>query len=482
MSDLTNPQEFLWENLTEQEKIRSKFTIRTSDRRLFRRCMRKWEFQSSLKKNLRRKGTEQNIHFFFGSAIHYAMEDFHGYNTYGDPRVAFDAYYNCFAEGDLPVFAEEHYNLGIGMLTYYLQWLERHNSEHQFETVWLRDREDGARVAVEPHSKDAYPLVEMSWSIPLGIDCIVNQETDKLLNIFRQNSETARGYTDLAELYNAESYYDISFQEYDKDAPGGLANAKIIPLMYHGTFDRIVKDAYGRWYILDYKTAKGADTNKLDTDDQISAYLWAARELLGKPLNGFIYLQLTKALAQEPKILTNGNLSKDKRQKTTYTLYKKALVQQFGSIGNVPNDYIETLNTFVEQETEEGDKFIRWDIVKRTEAELDATLRNIQAELRIMLLNGLTAYPSPTRDCIWDCPIRDICLSMDRNEDVEKLLLDWEERPRNEDGNIEPWRENLPTTGTPLEEILKGKEYIPEVSINLDDYNQEFSMYSEDER
>ena len=32
----------------------SKFSIRTSDRRVFRRCLRKWDFQSSLRQNLTR--------------------------------------------------------------------------------------------------------------------------------------------------------------------------------------------------------------------------------------------------------------------------------------------------------------------------------------------------------------------------------------------------------------------------------------------
>ena len=80
----------------------SRFTIRTSDRRVFRRCLRKWGLQSSLKANLQRKGTEQNIHFWFGSAIHYAMEDYHGYNRFGDPRRAFKAYYNAFDPETLP--------------------------------------------------------------------------------------------------------------------------------------------------------------------------------------------------------------------------------------------------------------------------------------------------------------------------------------------------------------------------------------------
>ena len=98
----------------------SHYTIRTSDRRVFRRCLRKWSFQSSLRGNWKYQGTEQNINFWFGSAIHFAMEDYHGYNVFGDPRIAFWAYYQAFPEDELPSGAEAHYSLGIAMLSYYL--------------------------------------------------------------------------------------------------------------------------------------------------------------------------------------------------------------------------------------------------------------------------------------------------------------------------------------------------------------------------
>ena len=65
-------------DISTNQLAKSQFNIRTSDRRVFRRCLRKWDYQSSLRQNLTRKGTEQNINFWFGSAIHFCMEDYHG--------------------------------------------------------------------------------------------------------------------------------------------------------------------------------------------------------------------------------------------------------------------------------------------------------------------------------------------------------------------------------------------------------------------
>ena len=79
----------------------------------------------------------------------------------------------------------------------------------------------------------------------------------------------------------------------------------------------------------------------------------------------------------------------------------------------------------------------------------------------MMLWPDLYCFPSPTRDCIWDCPCRELCLAMDRqdNEACEAFMTDFEQRPRNEDGNLDPWRENLPWP----EKLAAQGETVPEL-------------------
>lgn len=412
---------------------RSKFTVRTSDRRTFRRCFRKWSYISSLKKNLTHKGTEQNINFWFGSAIHFVMEDFYGYNKFKDPRRALKAYYDSFDSDDLPEGAESHLQLGYSMLSYYLTWYERHNQVPEFETIWF----DKHKNVVPAFTTGAEPAVEQRFNIPLGIKVIADVETDEIYTVYKEGQlEYGKGFFIPTEGVEGRWMTKITEESHP---------AIITPMFYHGTMDRLVIDRNGNWWILDYKTAKSADTNKLDTDDQIAAYLWAAEIWFQHSIQGFIYLQLTKDVAREPKRLKDGSLSADKRQKTTYSLFKQELIDEYESLAAAPNKYIDFLDYLAMQESPEGDRFIRWDLVKRTKEQIKTTYKNIMAETELML-NLDYCYPNPTRDCIWDCPIRDMCLMEDREEfnDINIILeKEWEERSRVEDGNIDPWRENI---------------------------------------
>lgn len=401
----------------------SHFTIRTSDRRTFRRCLRKWDFQSSLRGNWQHIGTEQNINFWFGSAIHFSMEDYHGENKFGDPRKAFWAYYQAFPADELPMGAEAHYELGMAMLSYYLTWYKRHNDVSGFETA-LVDPE--THQLYNPHQVKKTDrmeyAVEQSFILPLSTYVAVDV-----------NGNIRKAFFDVQD----PSCISFTYNGVECD---------IVPICYHGTMDRIVCDKYGRYWILDYKTAKGADTNKLDTDDQISAYLWAFEKWFGIKPYGFIYLQLTKEAVQEPKRLKNGELSVDKKQKTTYSLLKQEIINDYGTVNAAPDKLIQFLNHMASIESPEGDRFIRWDFVKRTPEQIRSTEEHIIGELHHMLWDDLYCYPTPTRDCIWDCPCRDLCLALDRKDEtaVNEFMQNFEQRPRNEDGNLDPWRENIP--------------------------------------
>lgn len=418
----------------------SRFTIRTSDRRVFRRCLRKWDWISSMRQNLTREGTEQNLNFWFGSAIHFALEDYHAYNKFGDPRRAFKAYYEAFKADTLPEGAGAAYDLGIGMLTYYIEWYDKHNKDFEFETLWL-DEFNRPQIPGTPGAK---PATEIRFFLDLSIKVIVDVRTEKIIKEYVPGDDDIK--LRKVSAFNFGTEPDIMY--YTPDLAEDTIEVQIVPIHYHGTIDRVVVDKFGRWWLLDYKTAKSADTNKLDTDDQISAYIWAMEQYLQHPLYGFVYLQLTKAVARTPRRLKNGELSVDKKQRTTYALVKSTLIKEFGSIQKTPNKYVEFLNHFVEQETPEGDKFIRWDYVPRTRNQIISTYYHIMGEVRAMINPNLYTYPNPTRDCIWDCPLRDTCIALDdgRMDDVNFTLTNtFVKRKREEDGGSsdEAWRKNL---------------------------------------
>lgn len=412
----------------------SRYVVRTSGRRVFRRCLRKWGFQSSMKQNLQRKGTEQNINFWFGSAIHFAMEDYFGYNLFGDLQRAFQAYYAAFPAIDRPQGADEMYYTGMGMLDYFNQWYPKHNQDQGFVTVWLNP--DGTEA--EPGDVGARPLVEESFLLDLDIKAWVREDNGNIVKEEIHVDENGKMY--FLEMATAE-LGDLIFQ------PVSRVYVIQVPIYYHGTIDRIVKDRQGRWWIMDWKTAKGADTNKLDTDDQISAYMWATEQWFARPIYGFAYVQLTKDVPKPPKRLQGGKMSVDKKQKTTYALARDMVIKDHGEVRKAPAATIEYLNNLALEETPEGDRYIRWDMVQRNQAQKVATYHHIRAEVSLMIQPNLYLFPNPTRDCIWDCNFREACLAMDNgNEEFAQrwLNIEFEPRPRSEDGNIEEWRKNVP--------------------------------------
>lgn len=453
----------------------SRFVVRTSGRRVMRRCLRKWGFQSSMKMNLQRKGTEQNINFWFGSGIHFAMEDYFGYNRFGDPIKAFQGYFAAFPAYDRPEGADEAYYLGLGMLDYYKQWYPKHNDIYGFQTVWLNPDNTEA----EPGTPGARPLVEESFLLDLGIKVWVRDDTEAIIDVHSLDGILHVFFEVDGQKYYRSLQCNEQGQYYFNPAVGGIltgqcVNVSQVPVYYHGTLDRVVKDRQGRWWIQDYKTAKSADTNKLDTDDQISAYMWAAEQWFQRPVHGFMYTQLTKDVPKPPKRLAGGGMSVDKKQKTTYQLARQMVIHDYGEVRKAPAKVLEYINFLASEELPEGDRFIRWDAVLRNKAQKEATYRHIMGELQLALNPNVYLFPNPTRDCIWDCPFRDACLMMDRGEEAqvaEWLEMNFEPRPREEDGNIDNWRDNIPWPDTPqgkaIAESLSQIELTAHQTLNL---------------
>ena len=481
-------------DISTNQLAKSQFNIRTSDRRVFRRCLRKWDYQSSLRQNLTRKGTEQNINFWFGSAIHFCMEDYHGYNKFQDPRRALYAYFHAFPEDEMPLGADMHYSLGIAMLTYYMQWMERHNKQTGFETVWMNPQ---TYQICAPGDEGAVPAVEIQFYFPLHVYAILDTVHDKIIDAFYYNPEGvweagSERFKTIAEMgdYVPEDWTPDKDPNIEYSVEGVGQRWKIVGINYHGTIDRIVVDRYGRYWLWDYKTAKSADTAKLATDDQVSAYLYAARKLFPFPVYGFVYLQMTKDRAQPPKRLKNGQLSRDKRQKTTYGLVRQALIDEYGDVSRAPSDLIEFLNYMAGTEEPEGDRFIRWDFVKRNSAQLDATGKAIYGELSVMLNPNLYCYPSPTRDCSWDCPMRDACIAGDMGDDyaLQEFISGFEKRAHSDDGNEDSWRRGIawPSIGADgnpelmdLSEVLEYDASLEPMYVEEEDGTFKF-LYEED--
>lgn len=445
------------------QPIEGALSMRTSDRRSFRRCPRRWKLSSSFGDNYKSKGFEQNINFWFGSAIHYAMEDYHGDNYFGDPRKALYAYYKSFRENELPSLAKEWIGIGLQMLDYYMHWLPKHNRNLKFETLEITD--DYFEWDGDPNVPH-YKAVEISFYIPLGWVAYYANDTGKLVAY-----RTEEGYSHI---------FDLDY----KGADAFIENCTGYSIYYHGTIDKIMKDQYGNIYLVDYKTAKKQDTEKLDTDDQIDAYLWAANKLFNFPVQGFSYIQLKKQVPNKPKYLKSGALSTDKKQNTTHYMYKHELLYLFEDEAFIPNKYIEFLNYLASQENDNGDQFIRWDFIHRTKEEIENTEKTIYKELQNMLhiLGTDSAYASPTRDCSWDCNFKDICIAMNQDDKstIDLHLEAYEMKPRDFNRNTDEWKANLDLSikNMSIENIMEQFSNIDkEVTMEINDEEGSFIIY-----
>ena len=212
-------------------------------------------------------------------------------------------------------------------------------------------------------------------------------------------------------------------------------------VVYQFTLDRLV-ELDGEFWIEDYKFYKSFSTSDLAYDQQMSAYIWAAQAIFDRPIAGAILHEFRKDTPNEPRVLAGGKLSSAKQgQKTTHRLYREKLLEMYGEVENAPHANIECLNDLAARESADRDDFIKRTKTRRTPAQQQAEGTKILMEVADMCNPDLPLYPNPTRDCSWDCDLRDICLMIDRDDDWEPLL---NELTVPETEEFDQWRHHLP--------------------------------------
>lgn len=347
--------------------------IHTSDRQLYKRCRRRFGWASTVRDNLVRVGPDHKA-FFLGSGVHFALEDWWGYRRFPHPALAFAAYYEAQDEEDMPEEADQALELATGMLDYYVtDWLAEHPED--FTTLIV----------------DGVPQVEV---------------------------EVAIGLTDL--LYEAAD--GRPWMDWLDEVIGDKTVEYVI------TLDRVAIDKHDRLWGLDYKTAATFDELNLQTNPQMGSYDWAM-DLFYTPLGykpeGMIWQQHRKLVAVPPKLVNvgkkNEGFSLDADQATTYRLYKKALVDKYGSVPN-EKKYLNFLAMLGNAQDDNGDRFVRRDNLRRNQKQRENEQEKIIAEVLEMLDPNLPLYPNPTKECAWDCPFKVPCLALDDGSDVEYIL------------------------------------------------------------
>lgn len=352
--------------------------IHTSDRQTYKRCRRRYQWGATIRDNLVRTGLPENKNFFLGTGLHFALEDYWGWRRFDHPALAFAAYYDAQNADDVPDEGEEILDMTVGMLSYYVEdWLAQW--PEPFETLWV----PGQSGRDEPQCE-----VEVKIDI-----------TDMLL----EQAEIDGGSEWLAEVLNGRR------------------------VVYVTTYDRVVIDEHERIYPVDYKSAAQFDALNLQTNPQAGAYDWSADLFyspLGFKVEGMIWQQHKKAVPKVPKIVNvgkkNEGISTDIRQHTTYRMYLRE-VKRYHK-GAVPPQYSEIIGSLANSQDDNGDAFIRRDILRRNTHQREIEQENLIAEVLEMLDPGLPLYPNFTKDCGWDCPFKAPCMAKNDGMDFEHML------------------------------------------------------------
>lgn len=417
--------------------------IHTSDRGTFKFCRRKWNWSSPSQRNLVPKLEVSSVYmpFWFGTGIHYALEQYYNPVVKADPEVTWDEWFNLqwrgglvaaedikdrgFADRNPVLFDEarlmysveglreilpeptlveddfmEHYEKGKGMMKYYKEFAEAN---------------DNFRVVAVEHDFSV-PILNPDGTVMYAVDT-------------RQMPEDWEPDT------TTENYYGplIKFGPANIGAPVHQQYVKQVHA--RGRMDNVTQDnEYGTYGIIDYKSTGRIDDAyfaHLDLDEQCTTYLWAAEreaqmyDLGYSKVDEIIYRALLKNYPKPPTITSRGLPSINRNEETcTAEQFEQALIKM-GMGDYMQSDpkmtaYYEYLLSPLAKE-----RFVVDRIVRRNIHQKNNCGERLYYEARDMLSPELSLYPNPQKDygCT-KCPFRSPCVMKEDGSDYEMVLRD----------------------------------------------------------
>jgi len=334
------------------------FKMSTTEREEFKRCRRRWDFASLSRQGLEPK--KPAIQLWFGTGIHRGLEVF--YREQKNPVEEFE------------------------------QWAKT-------EVERIRQSQNGLWDE---------QVQELENTIELGKRMLENYVAWASI----EDSTSENGFTEVL-------YTEREFQTPILDPSGNPArfidrNGQVWEMHLVGRLDMVVRDHYGKIWLMDHKTSKDKlDPQILILNDQMTVYLWAAQQIFKMPFEGAFYNVLRKKLPTVPQLLKTGSLSKSKQIDTTYEVYLAEIEKH----GFNPEDYRDIL----EHLQEKPNTFFQREKVRRNQHEIATAGRLLFLEA-IDMLNDPFIYTNMTWDCRWDCDFAQLCKAMNRNDDVDWLL------------------------------------------------------------
>lgn len=239
--------------------------IRTSDRIGFRRCRRRWGWNSHLRGNI---GPKQNpAPLWMGSGFHFALEDFHGAQRFAKPSDAFRAFVKATQKSvkhdvnRLPADVVELEALSCGMLDYYSDmWLMSRDPLKTFVFNGVPQVEVNFRVDI-PYDATRWGYDRVVYSGTLDRVCIdengllwiVEYKTAKTMQTLHYaNDSQVSSYCWAGNLLYGQPIAGVIYQQHRKDIPQEpklLASGRLSQdkrqLITHRSLRSSIKNIYG---------------------------------------------------------------------------------------------------------------------------------------------------------------------------------------------------------------------------------------------
>lgn len=380
--------------------MRPLLKVSNSDISLFKRCRRKWNLGSFNRRNLVPK--RPNTKLWLGTGCHYALQHWTKYGGSLDVIEAFNQW--CDAEFDRlssllgtsanASFWNEIYkvaDLGREVLAHYASWAIKNDNFRMVATEY----------------EFSVPIIDTS--IPLA----KNGEIEDW--VIREWGLNFQEHPDFVSTYVNKHLFD--------------SETLTIPALFVGRLDGIIQDSEGYFWVIDHKfMAKAIPQEILLLDEQTSKYVWAAKEAIkygwwnalpsDAVLRGAYYNVVVKKIPKIPELTTTGRTSK-KKLDTTQSVFTRTLLER----GEDPRDFKEILESL---DGAEKKYFQRYPIFRGRD-ELYLIGQRLTYEYKEMArcgeqgfnLDNPLLYPTPTKDCSWECAFNSICYAANYGGDAE---------------------------------------------------------------
>ena len=392
--------------------------IHNSDRGNFRRCRRYFDWSSPTRNNLSLRADLMGINtdLWFGTGIHWAMEQFYNPGLHRDPVEAWKTWFDIQWRG--------------GVVT--AEWLDRvYDLEPRHQTGGTQSNN-----------------YEQLWTVR-GLDDILPDPDGEVYNdLYNLGVAMMEGYKPFAEQRDgfevlvAEHDFSIPIWDYENECILTAVDlreqspnyGKTLEVHNRGRMDAIYVKPNGKIGILDHKTSSRIDDEffeKLETDEQCTSYLMAGEveakyynlPYAGEPMEEVIYNVLRKAAPTPPTMVRGGLFSVNRNEESpTYEMLMAFIAENdidIESLSEKHKGYISYIRDVgIEQ------FFIRKQ-VRRNKAQLQNASKRLYLEALDMLNPELRIYPnlSNSYKCL-RCAFRTPCLAKEAGYDYKQIIKD----------------------------------------------------------